>query len=238
MQYLALLRAPGLDLAARWQLLQAVLLFACAPLWAVVFMAAVLITASGGFDAAPAAALLGTFGLVWLLLHAAKLAGYLEILAPVPRSAAAFGLPVRPERPAPYGGRRRFAKGVLAELAFSAVLQPIRVVHQAGFLLALPFGVRMGWKPQNRADRGVSWSDAVRLLWPHTLIGLLAMGFVAATAPWALPLALLWAGGLLVAIPFCVLTTDPRFGRWLATRGLAATPEEVQAASGSGASAA
>jgi len=225
MQYLALIRAPGLDLAARWQLLQAVLLFACAPLWAVVFAAAALLAATGGFDAAPGARILGVFGLVWLLLHAAKLAGFVEILAPVPRAAA-------------YGGRRRFAKGVLAELAFSAVLQPIRVVHQAGFLLALPFGVRMGWKPQNRADRGVSWWDAARLLWPHTLIGVIVMGFVAATAPWALPIALLWAGGLLVAIPFCVLTTEPRFGRWLAARGLAATPEEVQAASGSGASAA
>jgi membrane glycosyltransferase len=230
MQYLALIRAPGLDLAARWQLLQAVLLFACAPLWAVVFAAAVLIAATGGFDAAPMAQLLGVFGVVWLLLHAAKLAGFLEILAPVPRAAAALGVPPDPGRAASYGGRGRFAQGVLAELAFSAVLQPIRVVHQAGFLLALPFGVRMGWKPQNRADRGVSWRDATRLLWPHTLIGVLVMCFVAATAPWALPLALLWAGGLLVAIPFCVLTTAPGFGRWLAARGVAATPEEVEAA--------
>jgi membrane glycosyltransferase len=225
MQYLALLRAPGLDLAARWQLLQAVLLFVCAPLWAVVFLAAALIAATGGFDAAPAGALLGVSALVWLLLHAAKLAGFVEML-------------VRPDRAAAYGGRGRFAEGALAELAFSAVLQPIRVVHQTGFLLALPFGVRMGWKPQNRADRGVSWWDAARLLWPHTLIGGLAMGFVAATAPWALPLALLWAGGLLLAIPFCVLTTDPRLGRWLAARGLAATPEEVQAASNAPSSAA
>jgi membrane glycosyltransferase len=238
MQYLALLRAPGLDLAARWQLLQAVLLFACAPLWAVVFAAAALIAASGGFDAAPLGEMLGVFGLVWLLLHASKLAGYLEILAPTRRSIAAVAVPPDPGRAAGYGGRRRFMKGALAELAFSAMLQPIRVVHQTGFLLALPFGVRMGWKPQNRADRGVSWADAARLLWPHTLIGLLATGFVAATAPWALPFALLWAGGLLVAIPFCVMTTAPGFGRWLATRGLAAAPEEVQAASLSPSSAA
>jgi membrane glycosyltransferase len=40
---------------------------------------------------------------------------------------------------------------------------------------------------------------------------------------WALPLA----GGLLAAIPLCVLTADPRFGRWLRERQIAAIPEEV-----------
>ena len=50
-------------------------------------------------------------------------------------------------------------------------------------------------------------------------------GFAAggsAAALWALPLA----GGLLVAIPLCVLTADPRFGRWLRERQIAAIPEE------------
>jgi membrane glycosyltransferase len=225
MQYLALLRAPGLDLAARWQLLQAVLLFACAPLWALGFAAAALVAATGGFDHASALGMLGVFLLVWALVHAPKLAGYAEML-------------LRPERAAAYGGRGAFLRGALAELAFSAVLQPIRVVHQSGFLLALPFGMRMGWKPQNRADRGVAWGDAARLLWPHALIGALAMAAVAVTAAWALPFALLWAGGLLVAIPFCVLTTAPGFGRWLVARGLCATPEERQAMSGPGSSAA
>ena len=40
---------------------------------------------------------------------------------------------------------------------------------------------------------------------------------------WALPLA----GGLLLAIPLCVLTADPRFGRWMRRRQIAAIPEEI-----------
>jgi membrane glycosyltransferase len=120
---------------------------------------------------------------------------------------------------------------MVAELLASAVLQPVRAVHQAGFLLALPLGRRIGWKPQNRADRGVAWFDAARLLWPHTLLGAAALWFVAVTAPWALWLAVPWMGGLVLAIPFAVLTSDLRFGAWLAARGIAATPEELQAVS-------
>jgi membrane glycosyltransferase len=111
-------------------------------------------------------------------------------------------------------------------------------VNKARFLMALPFGARMGWGAQNRAERDVGWADAARLLWFHTLAGLLTLGFLALTAPWAIWFALPWAGGLLIAIPFCVLTASPRLARWLVARGLAATPEEVQAVSEAGSSAA
>ena len=221
MQYLALLRAPGLSLMARWQLLQAVLLFLCAPLWVLAFVTAGAIAATGGFDAATNTALVGLFVTFWALPAAPKLAGYLQVLAQGRLAAR-------------YGGRARFAAGMLAELLFATLLAPIRAVHQSGFLLALPFGLRMGWKPQNRADRGVTWTDAARLLWPHTLAGVLAFGTLAATAPWALWFALPWAGGLLLAIPFCVFSTRPGVGQRLAAAGIAATPEEVQATSRAG----
>jgi membrane glycosyltransferase len=42
---------------------------------------------------------------------------------------------------------------------------------------------------------------------------------------WALP----FAGGLLVAIPFCVVTADPGFSAWLRRHGIAAVPEEIRA---------
>lgn len=221
MQYWSLLGAPGLTVMARWQLLQAVLLFLCAPLWVLAFALAALIAATGGFDAAPAGLLAGVFLTFWALPAASKLAGYAQVLAQGRLAAT-------------YGGRGRFLRGALAELLFALLLAPIRAVHQTGFLLALPFGLRMGWKPQNRADRGVSWGDAARLLWPHTLLGAVALLAVAATAPWALWFALPWVGGLVLAIPFCVWTTAPGAGRWFKARGIAATPEEVQAESRAG----
>jgi membrane glycosyltransferase len=94
-------------------------------------------------------------------------------------------------------------------------------------MLRLACGMRPGWTQQNRSERSVTWGEAVRLLWQQTLLGALAFaGFATAgwTATlWALPLA----GGLLAAIPLCVLTADPRFGRWLRERQIAAIPEEV-----------
>ena len=94
-------------------------------------------------------------------------------------------------------------------------------------MLRLALGRHVGWTPQNRADRGVGWREAARLLWPQTALGALVFaGFASAgwlPALWALPLA----GGLLLAIPLCVLTADPRFGRWMRHRRIAATPEEL-----------
>ena len=112
----------------------------------------------------------------WAMLHAPKLVGYAEVL-------------LKPALAARYGGRRAFLRGAAAELAFTTLLDPVSIFNKAMFLAALPFGVKPGWAPQNRADRGVGWADAARLLWPHTAFG-------------ALVLALCWrrrAGGLVGA---------------------------------------
>ena len=59
-------------------------------------------------------------------------------------------------------------------------------------------------------------------------LGLAHKAFAAGNpaAPTYAPPSLTLAGGLLVAIPLCVLTADPRFGRWLRERQIAAIPEE------------
>ncbi|MFL1462788.1 glucans biosynthesis glucosyltransferase MdoH [Roseococcus sp. DSY-14] len=215
MQYLPLLRRPGLGGMARWQLAQAVLLFLCAPLWVLAFVAAAVAALAGGFAGVGAGALAGAMLAWWAAMHAPKLAGYLQLL-------------VQGREAARYGGRGRVLAGALAEIAFTTVLSPVSAVNKTGFLLRLLRGARGGWAPQNRADRGVSWGDAARLLGRPTLLGVAAFAVLAAGAPWAIPFALPWAGGLLLAIPFCVLTTNPRFGAALAARGIAATPEERQ----------
>ena len=94
-------------------------------------------------------------------------------------------------------------------------------------MAGLPFGARMGWAPQNRADRGVGWGEAARMLWPHTLFGgVIFTGFGATSwlaVAWMLPLA----GGLLVAIPLCVASSAPAVSAWFRRRRIAATPEEL-----------
>lgn len=215
MQYLALLRRPGLSAMARWQLLQAILLFLCAPLWAACFLLAVGLAAAGALEGVPGAALATAMAGWWVAIHAPKLAGYAQVLA-------------RGGEAARYGGRARFTAGALAEIAFTTLLAPISVMNKTRFLLRLALGAKGGWAPQEREGRGIAWGDALRLLWPQALLGVALAALLAGTAPWALAFALPWGlAGLLLAVPFCVLTTAPDFGRWLARRGVAATPEEL-----------
>ena len=216
MQYRHLLRLPGLRPLGRWQLMQAILLFAGTPLYLLFLLGAATAAATDGisaFPTVPAVALtVGWFG----ALYAPKLLGYAEVaLSPVKRDR--------------YGGLARIVGGAILEIGFTLLLDAVSAVAKTGAMLRLPFARHTGWTPQNRRERGVSWGEASRLLWPQTVLGgLVFAGFAASgwTATlWALPLA----GGLLTAIPLCVLTAEPRFGRWLRERQIAAVPEEISA---------
>jgi membrane glycosyltransferase len=211
MQYFQLLRLPNLTPMGRWQLVQAILLFAAAPLWTLLLLAAVLNVATGGAAATPA----GALALLLLATSAAyvgaKLPGYAEVLLNGPRAAS-------------YGGRAAFAKGAAIELVFTQLFEPVRVLHQALVLVLRPKG---GWAPQNRADRGVSWGDAARLLWPHTLFGVAVAAALLAVSGTAFLWSLPFSASLLLAIPFCVLTSSPAFSARLRARGLCAVPEEI-----------
>jgi membrane glycosyltransferase len=216
LQYRHLLCLPGLRPMGRWQLVQAILLFTGAPLYLLFLLAAATAAATDGtspFPEAPALALTAA----WLgALYAPKLLGYAEV-------ALSPGLRQR------YGGLARLVGGAAAEIGFTLLLDAVSAVAKTGAILHLACGADAGWKPQNRNDRGVTWREAIRLLWPQTALGVLVFaGFATAgwTATlWALPLA----GGLLAAIPLAVLTADRRLGEWLRARLIAAMPEEIAA---------
>ena len=153
--------------------------------------------------------------IAWTLaIYSPKLLGYAEVL-------------LFRDRRARYGGGRVFMAGAAIEFAFTLLLDALSQPSKTLAMLRLGFGAPPGWLPQNRGDRGVGWGEAARLFWPHTLFGLAVFPLLAASswlaAAWALP----FAGGLLVAIPFCVVTSSPRVSAWLRQRRIAATPEEL-----------
>jgi membrane glycosyltransferase len=148
------------------------------------------------------------------MIYAPKLLGYLEVL-------------LSPAKRARYGGAGRVILGGTLEFGFTLIVDPITIVTKTATILRLFAGLPAGWAPQNRADRGVAWSEATRLFWPQTVLGLAVFAVFASTGPVAVLVALPLAGGLLVAIPFCVLTADPRLGAWLQRCGVAAVPEET-----------
>src|SRR5690606_9200988 len=137
MQYWQLLRLPGLTAMGRLQLLQAILLFLGAPVYAAILLLAALNAATGGGAGTPTGGLALAIGAQWLCYFAPKLAGYAQVL-------------LRPRIAARYGGRAAFARGALAELVFMQLFEPLSILNKAMFLATLPFGRRTGWLPQNR----------------------------------------------------------------------------------------
>jgi len=214
MQYLALLRLPGLTPMARWQLIQAILLFLSAPFYVAILLLAAWNGLSGGGDTTPIAALLALLFAGWCCHYAAKLAGYGEVL-------------LKPDLAARYGGRAQFLRGALAEMVFTAFMEPARLMSQCLFLLVLPFGMRMGWAPQNRSERGISFADALKQFWAPTLAGLALIFAFAAVSLTALLIAAPVLISLLGVIPFAMLTANPRFSAWLVRQRLCALPEEL-----------
>lgn len=214
LQYWHLLRLPGLHAMGRWQFVQAILLFAGAPFYVLFLLGAAAAAATdhvSAFPATPALALT----LAWAgALYAPKLLGYVEVLT----------LATERHR---YGGGMRFLLGVLAETLFTLIYDAIGPVSKTATMLRLMVGARAGWSVQNRVDRQVSWREAARLCWPHTLLGVVVFAAFACAGPRAVLWALPFAGGLLVAIPFAVVTSRDRVGQWLRRQHIAAIPEEL-----------
>lgn len=213
-EYRHLLTMPGLRPMGRWQLVQAMLLFGTTPFYVTFLLAAAWAAATDTVSPFPVRPALAVT-LIWAgALYAPKLLGYLELLLSHSKRTR-------------YGGAWRLLIGMLLETMFTLWLDAINMLTKTVATIRIALGFRATWTPQNRSDRGVAWSEAARLLWPQTVLGCVVFAcFALAGWPavlWALP----FASGLVLAIPFCVLTADPAVGAWLRKRLWAAIPEEL-----------
>lgn len=124
-----------------------------------------------------------------------------------------------------FGGPLRLTVGVVAETVVSALLAPVMMLLQSGFVARLLGGRDSGWAGQRRAGRA---SVLEVLLWHggHSAIGLA----LAAIVYFASPALLVWfvpiIAGLVLAVPLSYLTGLRGLGRWVRRRGLWQTPEE------------
>ncbi len=127
-----------------------------------------------------------------------------------------------------FGGRLRLLAGSAIDTVAGFILTPVANVVCVIFMLGLAFGRdgKVTWNGQRRGCYGISWREATAALWPVTAVGVLLLAFLAATAPGAIPWFLLFAGGLLAAIPFTVVTSWPWLGELAARRKFLALPEE------------
>jgi membrane glycosyltransferase len=213
MQYWPFLLMPGLKPVSRYQLLIAILMFLGSPAWIGLLLlgTALAALAPGSVDPYYGWPLLTAVLIMWF---APKLASILDVLA-------------RPDARRAFGGSGRFLVSAVIETGFFILLCPIQWCSHTVFLGGLALGRTVGWNPQVRHAHAVSLADAIARLWPQTIIGWATIGALTWTNPTALPVALLIAGGLALAVPMAVVTAAPRVGRLLARLRIGQLPEET-----------
>ena len=214
MQVARLQGLRGLTPLSRFHLFTAAAMYLGAPAWMLMAAAALAKVLSGdvGVDAAIGTAMF--FGMLMVSL-APKLVGLVDV-ALTPGGVGRFG------------GAGRLAVSALAELALSVLMAPVVAFQVTVFLVGLAFGRRVPWTAQNRDAYRVEWRDAARGLWPQTLFGLalLVVGWGlagGAAVAWGAPMI----AGLVLAVPYAVVTAGPALGRWAGRVGLCALPEEI-----------
>jgi len=216
MQYWRLLGLRGLQPVSRFQVFAAIMMYLGAPAW--MLMTA---TAAGKLIEGDVSQINLAFGVaMFFIMFAVSL---------VPKLLGMLDIALTPGGAARYGGRLRFALSGLTETLFSILLAPAVAFRVTLFLIGLAFGRSVIWGGQNRDAYRLAWADAARGLWPQTLFGLGLLASIGLTSGAG---SVAWAGpmiaGLTLAMPFAVLTADPRFGRWAARVGLCAVPDEMR----------
>jgi membrane glycosyltransferase len=217
LQYVFFVGLPGLEIVSRFQLLFAMLMFLGSPAWIGLLVVSTLVLAAmpsghAFVDGDYGVALLAAILIMWF---APKLATMVDVLS-------------RPNLRRRFGGSVRFLVNVVVETIFYFLLSPIMWTAHTLFLAGLPFGRAIGWIGQVRNDHSVSWSMAWRQLWPQTTLGAATLIPLGLLQPAALPyIFVLWAGGLVLSIPLCVITSRSSLGLAMARIGIGRLPEET-----------
>ncbi|MBX9927151.1 MAG: glucans biosynthesis glucosyltransferase MdoH [Hyphomicrobiaceae bacterium] len=215
LQYTRLLDIPGLLPMSRFQLVWAILMFVGLPAWTL--MIALLPFAAWHFSGVPEFPSGAAIG-----LYVAFFAMYLS-----PKFAGLIDAVLTPGEVARFGGPLRFTLSAVIELVFSFLQGAVSTIRTTVFMITLlATGKSVVWGGQSRDAYGVSWRTAVENLWPQMLFGALVCGALWLISPttllWSLPLT----AGYLLAVPFCVLTSDPALGASMKRAGIAGIPED------------
>jgi membrane glycosyltransferase len=148
------------------------------------------------------------------LLFAPKLMGLL------------LGLVDGPRRRKLGGGVRLVASAVL-ETLLSAMVAPIMMLLHTGFVTTILLGSAIDWAPQRRQVAGGLFSESVRRFGWVTVLGVAAATATFVVTPalfyWLIPVF----AGLVLAIPFAMLTSSDQWGERAARAGLLRVVEEA-----------
>lgn len=216
LQYIHLLKLKNLHAMGRFQLIMAIAMFAGSPAWFLLMLIAVVSATAVGSYAEHIntnffLVLIITSGVMWYL---PKMAGALDVF-------------VRKNESHRFGGRIIFAKSLVLETIFSFLMTPIIWFNHSFFMMGLVLGHQGGWATQSRDDHVISWRDASRQFFPHTLMGVFLSLLLLWTHPNLFPIGLFFFGGLALAIPLVVLTSQAWLGEKMIKHHWLSSPEEI-----------
>lgn len=160
----------------------------------------------------------------WSVEGATMLFGATAALLIAPKFLAALFAALRGA--ARFGGVPRLLFSTLAEIAYSMLLAPIRMLFHTQFVAAALAGWHAAWKSPPREDAETGWGEACRRHGWHTLLGAAWAGAVHWLNPSYLPWLLPVVGALLLAIPLSVFSSRVAPGRCLRRARLFLVPEE------------
>lgn len=217
LQYMHLLRLKNLHAMGRFQLTMAIAMFAGSPAWILLMLITVVsATTVDSFDQYIDAhffqALVVASGVMWYL---PKLAGALDVF-------------IRKNESQRFGGRMVFAKSLALETVFSFLMTPVTWLNHSIFMVGLALGHQGGWSTQSRDDHAISWRDAGRQFFPHTLIGVVLSVLLLVSHPSLFPIGLFFFGGLALSIPMVVLTSQAWLGEMMIKHQVLSSPEEIE----------
>jgi membrane glycosyltransferase len=214
MQYVELLRLPGLLPVSRFQLVWAISMFIGAPAWTAIIALGAVTPALEDVSSLATGSLREIYLTFLGFYLAPKLLGLLDVL-------------LTPGGTMRHGGAARFSIGAVIEIASSFVIGAVATLSETMFLAGLALGRKMDWPAQRRDARGLVLREAALAFYPHFLFGAttLSLGFAFAPrlALWSLPVTV----GYVIAAPFAVATAWPRLGGWFRRHFVCAAPEEL-----------
>jgi len=215
MQYWRLLGMTGLKPVSRFQIAQAIMMYMAPVAWMLMMVLAAFKAATETIEEFDPALAIGLYVSMFVLSLMPKIVGAIQIS-------------LEPNGVAKLGGPLRFTIGWVTEFLFSMLMAPVVAFRISVFMVGLLFGTRISWNGQIRDPYRLSWGEAARAMWPQTLFGLALTIVFSLYAPSALPWAAPVLIGLMISVPFAVLTASPQFGEWMRRNGIARTPDEAQ----------
>jgi membrane glycosyltransferase len=231
LQHVGVLPLRGLHWLSRVHMLTGILSYLTSPLWLLVLVVSSILTclqaATGHQYFQP-----GTYSLfpTWPQYRDTEIIALLSttvVVLIVPKLLGACLILKDRELRRSFGGAAALLRSVLLEQLLSMLLAPVMMLFHSSFVVRALFGRGVSWDSQPREDRGLTWREAcIRHAW-HVVLGAVWTAAIMAFAPayiwWMLPVI----AGMLLSVPFSVLTSRASIGRALRAHGWLLTPEET-----------